>query len=76
MINFNIFAFDVDGFGLYLRKIRKENGLTVREFAKRLDIDRGCIYNWEKGDQRPGLVTVIRIFKMFDLDLNILKEFI
>jgi len=61
--------------GQTIIKIRKENELTQEEFAKRFNVTRQTVSNWENEKSYPDLVTLVKISDEFDCTLDaMLKE--
>ena len=60
-----------DGLGRSIKSIRKEKGISLREFEDRSDykIDRHLLSNIENGKISPELYTIVRICKILDADL-------
>lgn len=56
-------------------KIRKEYGLTQEEFAKKFNVTRQTVSNWENEKSYPDLLTLVKISDVFGYSLDtILKE--
>ena len=61
--------------GQTIVKIRKEHGLTQEEFAKKFNVTRQTVSNWENEKSYPDLLTLVKISDMFGYSLDtILKE--
>jgi len=61
--------------GQTITKIRKENELTQEEFAKRFNVTRQTVSNWENEKSYPDLVTLVKISDEFGYTLDtMLKE--
>ena len=61
--------------GQTIIKIRKENELTQEEFAKRFNVTRQTVSNWENEKSYPDLVTLVKISDEFGCTLDtMLKE--
>ena len=60
-----------DRLGRSIKSIRKEKGISLREFEDRSDykIDRHLLSNIENGKISPELYTIFRICKILDADL-------
>lgn len=55
-------------FGLYLKKIREEKGLTLEKAAKILDISLAQLANLERGGvKEPKYKTVLKIAKLYTM---------
>ncbi len=48
-------------FRIQLRRIRRERGLTQREFAGRLEVAPQTVSKWERGLSMPDENTLLRI---------------
>ena len=46
-------------------KLRKAYGVSQREMAKRMQVSRGSIENWERGKQSPRLADLERWYGEF-----------
>lgn len=60
-----------DRLGRSIKSIRKEKGISLREFEDRSDykIDRHLLSKIENGKVSPELYTIFRICKILDTDL-------
>ena len=47
-----------------IRQWRIERGMTQEELAKRLDVTKACVSQWEVGWTRPNLDRAYRLIKM------------
>jgi XRE family transcriptional regulator, regulator of sulfur utilization len=59
-------------FGAHLRKLRKEKGISLREFELRGDIDRHMLSRIENGQTNPTLNSLRLICEVLDTDLKTL----
>jgi transcriptional regulator with XRE-family HTH domain len=50
--------------------IRRESGLTQREFAERLYVTRQAVSRWENGETTPTVDTLKTISELFGVDAN------
>lgn len=57
---------------LTLKEIRKERGISQTQFAKDLGISRGALVNYEKGTRFPPIEVLIKVSKIFDIDIDTL----
>ncbi|MGI5984444.1 MAG: DUF3955 domain-containing protein [Clostridiales bacterium] len=57
-------------FGEQFRNIRKERGLTQEQVAKKLNVSRQAISNWENNKNLPDLEMVVELSLAFDLSLD------
>ena len=55
-----------------LKKLRREKGLTQRELAERLFVNRTSVNRWESGSRLPDFETIFRLSEVLDVDVNIL----
>ena len=55
-----------------LKKLRKEKGLTQRELAERLFVNRTSVNRWESGSRLPDAEMIFRLSEVLDVDVNIL----
>jgi len=68
-------ALDIKNFGDNLRRIRIEKGLTIEEFAFKIDKSSRLIYDYENGLKFPKLETIIIIANVLEISLdNILRS--
>ena len=51
---------------LRLRDLRFQAGMTQSELAKKLGTTQRCVSNWENGNARPDLETIIAIADVFN----------
>lgn len=57
-----------------LRFLRKKTGLSQEQLADKLMLNRGNIASYEKGTAEPRLENVLKIVKLFNIDLSDLLE--
>lgn len=57
-------------FGTNFRKIRKENGLTQKEVAKRLNLSQSNVSDWENDVSRPEYEHLIALTCIYDVTLE------
>lgn len=60
--------------GQMLVQIRKEQGLTQETFAKKFDVTRQTVSNWENEKSYPDLYTLVKISDEFNVSLDILLK--
>lgn len=60
--------------GQMIAKIRKEQGMTQETFAKKFDVTRQTVSNWENEKSYPDLHTLIKISDEFNLSLDVLLK--
>lgn len=63
-------ALDIKNFGDNLRRIRIEKGLTIEEFAFKIDKSSRLIYDYENGLKFPKLETIIIIANVLEISLD------
>jgi transcriptional regulator with XRE-family HTH domain len=49
-------------FGMKLKKIRQQRGMSMTELASRSGFSRTSIYNWESGKRVPNFSEVKQVF--------------
>ena len=57
-------------FGLRLRKLREEKGLSQEELGKRIGVSKGSIYRYENNVQVPSLDTAKKLAKVLGTTLD------
>ena len=55
-----------------LKALRKRDGITQTEFAKKFNVSAGTIGNWETGAREPDYETLLRISKFFGVSTDYL----
>lgn len=60
--------------GQMIAKIRKEQKLTQEAFAKKFDVTRQTVSNWENEKSYPDLHTLVKISNVFNISLDILLK--
>ena len=60
--------------GQMIVQIRKEQGLTQENFAKKFDVTRQTVSNWENEKSYPDLYTLVKISDEFNVSLDILLK--
>ncbi len=58
----------------YLQFLRKKNNYTQEYLAKKLDISRQAVSNWETGTAIPDLDVLLKISKLYDVTINDILE--
>ena len=56
--------------GDYFKKCRERIGLTPRQLAERLGVNRGTVYNYEYGIKSPSEEMCAKMAKVFGVPLN------
>lgn len=49
----------MENFGVRIRELRKERGITSYEMAERLGISRNTLTNWERGEKEPHAIEIL-----------------
>lgn len=49
----------MENFGVRIRELRKERGITSYEMAERLGISRNTLTNWERGKKEPHAIEIL-----------------
>lgn len=57
-----------------IKFIREQEKLSQDEFAKRLEVSRQTIINWEKGKSNPSFELLMVIANVFQFDINSLVQ--
>lgn len=60
--------------GQMIAKIRKEEGLTQETFAKKFNVTRQTVSNWENEKSYPDLHTLVNISDTFHISLDVLLK--
>jgi len=55
-----------------LKKLRKANNLTQREFAKKINVAVSTVSMWELGQREPGYDMLIKLSDFFDVEVSYL----
>jgi transcriptional regulator with XRE-family HTH domain len=58
---------DLVALGAAIRSARRERVMSQEELAYRSEIDRAYMSSIERGQQNPGIVSIIRIAKAMEL---------
>lgn len=53
-----------------IKCVRTDKGLTVKDFAKILDVSTTTVNNYEKGLRTPDCEVLYKFLHMLDVDLN------
>lgn len=62
------------GFGQRINELRKENGLTQKQFADELNLSTTTVASWEKEVKKPSFEVLILISEKFNVSLDWLCE--
>lgn len=57
-------------FNEQIKRLRKENNLTQEEMAKKLNVTRQAISNWENNRNLPDFEMIILIAETFGVSLD------
>ena len=57
-------------FHVKLQELRKQNGLTQEELAKKLFVSRTAVSKWESNRGYPGIESLKNISKLFSVSLD------
>lgn len=57
-----------------IRMLRTSQGLSQTDFAKRLFVTPGAVYQWETGRTRPDMDRLMAIAKEFSVPLNFFSD--
>lgn len=58
--------------GNILSRLRKEKGLSQRDFANLFDVSNGAVAMWETGRRQPDVETLIKIAKFYNVSIDYL----
>ena len=61
---------DINKFGLFIKKLRVDNGLTQEELAQKIPIDRTAVSKWERGLNLPDASIMQDVCSILDISLN------
>ncbi len=61
---------DTIKFGLFLKSLRAERGLTQEELAERLGVAGRTVSRWETGANLPDLDVLVMLADLFEVDLR------
>lgn len=57
-------------FNEQIKRLRKENNLTQEEMAKKLNVTRQALSNWENNRNLPDFEMIILIAKTFGVSFD------
>jgi transcriptional regulator with XRE-family HTH domain len=63
---------DVGEIGIRIKKIRREKGLTQDFFGQMIGVKGPAISKYEKGDQEPGILALVKIAELGNVSLDYL----
>lgn len=61
---------NLEGYGLKIKKFRKDTGMTAEELAQALQVTVSSVRNWECGLSRPDPEYLYRMFSVLNVDPN------
>lgn len=53
-----------------LKELRKEKGLSQKEFAEKLGIAVSTYANWEQGRTEPSICDIYNLLSTFEIEAN------
>ena len=56
--------------GRFIKSLRKENSLTQREVAERLNVSEKTVSKWETGNGMPEVSIMLPLCKLFGISIN------
>lgn len=56
--------------GCFVKKLRKEKGLTQEQLAEKLNVSGRTVSRWETGNNMPDLSILIELADFFDVDIR------
>lgn len=56
--------------GQFIKSLRKENSLTQREVAERLNVSEKTISKWETGNGMPEVSLMLPLCELFEISIN------
>lgn len=68
----NKHSFKFKEFGMYIRKLRENRGLTLAQVAERLDLSTNYVSQLERGLRKPTDRLVIEFSRLYKVDEDIL----
>lgn len=57
-------------FGINIKELRKEKGLTQTQLAKIIGVTQGAIYFWEKEINEPTVGYIIKLAEFFQVSTD------
>lgn len=55
-----------------LKKLMKENNLSIEKFMKALDMSEANFYRWQTGKTKPAMTSLIAIANLFNVTIDYL----
>lgn len=65
---------DQEKVGKFIKKVRKDNNLTQKEFADKYGVTYQAVSKWENGKNLPDITLLKQISKDFNININDLLE--
>ncbi len=65
-------AYTTDKFGINLRILRKQKGLTQQDMAEIINTSRSCISNYESGNRQPDNEIINLLADYFSVSIDYL----
>lgn len=59
-------------FSQRLKELRKENKLTQKQLAEKLNVTDDCIYYWENNRSEPSIDYLISLANIFNVSIDYL----
>lgn len=56
--------------GNFLKKLRKEKGITQEQFAEKLNVSARTVSRWETGSNMPDISLLVAISEFFDVSIS------
>ena len=56
--------------GSFLRELRKEQGITQKDLAEKLNVSSRTISRWETGSNMPDLSMLVELAEFYDVDVR------
>ncbi|MCD8158361.1 MAG: helix-turn-helix domain-containing protein [Clostridiales bacterium] len=61
-------------FGIRIKELRENKGLTLPEAAEKLELNKGSLSKYENGKVEPSLSMAVKIAKFYSVSLDYLTE--
>lgn len=56
--------------GKYIRKLRREQNMTMRELGKQIGVAESTIQSWEVGSKNISMENAIKVFSVFNMSID------
>lgn len=56
--------------GRQIVRIRKRQGITQKELARRLGVTKSCLCHWERGSHIPSMLQILELARVLDSSLD------